>query len=290
LWVASLALRALLAASMALYLIVAFPRTAVFRDLAHWCQHTALPGVGFHVDVHGHTVIGALVAVPAVSMLSMLVVSLARGGHDYRVAHRLLRSGRVGSGPGGSVVIGGLDVVFAAAAGLPSRIIVSIGALTRLDDDELAAALAHERAHIARRHHLILAFAELCYALARLLPGTRTASSELRFHLERDADAWALRHDHDRLALASAICKAATAQPGLAPGFASLEGGRIDRRLAELLDPEQGAPGRIRRRLLDLVAVVAAGVVLASVVTLPAEAVAGEGGTVAAHGHHHCVG
>ena len=89
-------------------------------------------------------------------------------------------------------------------------LVVSAGALARLDDAELAAAIAHERGRIRRRHRYVLLYAELCRVLGRPLPGTARAVRQLRFHIERDADRSAVRGRADRLALASAICRAAT--------------------------------------------------------------------------------
>jgi hypothetical protein len=50
--------------------------------------------------------------------------------------------------------------------------------------------------------------------VARAIPGIRTGERELRFHIQRDADQYAVRTLHDPLSLASAICKAAGA-PGI---------------------------------------------------------------------------
>ena len=101
--------------------------------------------------------------------------------------------------------------------------------------DELAAGLDHERGHIARRHRFVLLFAELCRAPARLVPGTRHAVREVRFHLERDADRWALARRHDPYALAGAICKAGHGQVQQNVRVAALAGGDVGRRLDELL-------------------------------------------------------
>jgi hypothetical protein len=88
----------------------------------------------------------------------------------------------------------------------------------------------------------VLVIAEICRSLARMLPGTRRAVDELIFHLERDADRWALERKHDPIALASAICKAA--QPRMsAPGaLLTLGGGAVTRRVRQLL--EATTPGR----------------------------------------------
>jgi beta-lactamase regulating signal transducer with metallopeptidase domain len=123
-------------------------------------------------------------------------------------------------------------------------VLVSAGAMLELDDDELQAALAHERAHIARRHRYVLAYGELCRALAQLLPGTRRAVDELAFHLERDADRWALAHRAERRALAAALRKSASPRREARSFVMALRGARVEERLDEILSgPERPARG-----------------------------------------------
>jgi Zn-dependent protease with chaperone function len=51
-----------------------------------------------------------------------------------------------------------------------SRVVVSVGALDRLDDRELRAVLAHEQAHLRARHDLVLeAFTALHMAFPRFV-------------------------------------------------------------------------------------------------------------------------
>jgi Zn-dependent protease with chaperone function len=50
------------------------------------------------------------------------------------------------------------------------RIVFTTGALRRLDGRQLDAVLAHERAHLAGRHHMVIMFAE---ALRAAFPHTR---------------------------------------------------------------------------------------------------------------------
>lgn len=139
---------------------------------------------------------------------------------------------------------------------------VSAGALARLDDAELAAAIAHERAHIRRRHRYVALYAELCRVLGRPLPGTTHAVRELRFHLERDADRCAVRGRADRLALASAICKAATV-PTRSAGIATLGGDGTVARVHELLDGDAASRARGLRALAAGAASLAVGAALA---------------------------
>jgi hypothetical protein len=113
--------------------------------------------------------------------------------------------------------------------------VVSAGALTSLDDGELYAGLDHERGHIDRRHRWVLVAAAVLRGLARPLPGTRAAAEELAFHLERDADRFALRRDNEPLDLATAICKAAGGA-NLGVTAMALNGGGAARRVRQLLE------------------------------------------------------
>ncbi|WP_243437291.1 M48 family metalloprotease, partial [Streptomyces sp. FH025] len=69
--------------------------------------------------------------------------------------------------------------------GEPGRIVVTSGMLRALSGPERAALLAHERAHLAARHHLFLALAEHA---ADLHPALRPLRAPLGYHLERWAD------------------------------------------------------------------------------------------------------
>ncbi|MER5864356.1 M56 family metallopeptidase [Kitasatospora sp. NPDC002040] len=116
--------------------------------------------------------------------------------------------------------------------GRHSRIVVSRGALTALTPPQLAAALAHERAHLTGRHHLATCAAE---ALARTfapLPLGRLVSAEVRTLLEMAADDRALRA-HGPHALAGAMGVVAT---GLAPAAALTAGHQALARIERLAD------------------------------------------------------
>ncbi|MEU5164104.1 M56 family metallopeptidase [Streptomyces sp. NPDC020875] len=105
--------------------------------------------------------------------------------------------------------------------GRERRIVVTRGALERLTDEQLRAVLAHERAHIEGRHHLVRLAAE---AFARAFPGlplARRAREQTALLLEMIADDRALR-GHSRDALATAMCEVAA---GRAPRSALGAGG-----------------------------------------------------------------
>ena len=56
-----------------------------------------------------------------------------------------------------AVVLDAAQPVAYCLPGRPATIVVSSGALAVLDRGQLAAVLAHERAHLASRHHLLIA-------------------------------------------------------------------------------------------------------------------------------------
>lgn len=281
-WLAAVCLRALVALFVALFVVFYVPTTVLFDLVTHWCWHTALPLVTSHLGLSGHSVGDVALLAPilglAVSLLSVCV-GLWRA---TRAISRWVRRTSIGPGPGESLIVGENDIVVAAAGLRHPRVIVSAGALTCFDDEELAASLEHERGHIARRHRFVLVVAEISRSLARMLPGTRRAVAELIFHLERDADRWALERKHDPTALASAICKAARPRAIAGGALLTLSGGAVSRRVRQLLECSS-LPAR--RARLDVLAatmvllVVGLGAALPSA-TIAAIGMAGQGSTV----------
>jgi hypothetical protein len=264
LWGAALGLRALAVVGTVAGALVLLHPGHLLRAVAEW---PCAP----HHQVAGH----AAAALGGLALTISLVWALARVVHATLAVRRLVRS-PLGEGPGGSVIVGGDDVLLAAAGMTRPTLVVSAGALARLDDAELAAAMAHERAHIRRRHRYVLLYAEVCRVLGRPLPGTARAVRELRFHIERDADRSAVRGRADRLALASAICKAATGG-ATGAGIAALGGDGTAARVRELL--QDSAPP-VAARGLRALATATVALAVGAALSMPA-AVAGLGDPVA---------
>ena len=135
------------------------------------------------------------------------------------------------------------------------RIVVSTAALAALGPQELTAVIAHERAHIGGRHHLVLAYAE---ALERAFPRVRlfrAGAAELRRLVEMAADDAAANRT-DALTLAGALLDMAGARTPAAALAAA--GGDAADRVRRLLDPR-----RPLSRAVGAVAVLAGGVALA---------------------------
>jgi hypothetical protein len=120
------------------------------------------------------------------------------------------------------------------------RVVVSRGLLEVLEPAERRALFAHERAHLAGRHHRFLLVVQLAARANPALAPLRTAVS---FTTERWADEEAAARIGDRRAVARAIGRAGLVTRG-AP-VATLAGlasaGPLPRRVAALLAP---APAR----------------------------------------------
>ncbi len=275
-WLAVLALRALLAVIVAIALLSYLPATQLFEAITAWCLDGITPLFTSHRGVSGHGLGEAALLVPgAVLTLSGLwaLTALARGA---RAVAGWLRRSAVGTGPGESLIVDGSDVLVAAAGLRAPRIVISVGALTQFDDAELAVSLEHERGHIVRRHRYLLVTANLLLAFARFIPGSRQAFQRLRFHLERDADEFALRRGGDSLALASAICKAAGSTAAPSTALAHLAGADTASRLRLLLRPHRSA-SVIARWSSGGLAILVVGGVMAAAGTVPGLASAGIG-------------
>ncbi|HET7016632.1 MAG TPA: M56 family metallopeptidase [Streptosporangiaceae bacterium] len=148
-------------------------------------------------------------------------------------------------------VPGALVVDHPAAAaycvpGLRSAIVISAGALDLLDADELAAVLAHERAHLRARHDLVLLpFTALLKAF-RWSAIARAANAEVALLVEMLADDRARKRRPAR-ELATALLRVGASGGGVAPAGAlavsgstsagSLADGELAARVTRLLRP-----------------------------------------------------
>ncbi|MFI1583473.1 M48 family metalloprotease [Embleya sp. NPDC020630] len=151
-WALALAARAAVAIGLVLTAVICLPDTPRF---AHWVRelpHQVVTGVG-----DTELALGGLAFLTLAAIARRLRACL-------RGARTPLRPLPL-TGPGGSIVVGDREVLMAAVGRRRRSIVVSAGALAALDDDELAAGLAHEQGHISRAHHWWQAGAEVCRLL-----------------------------------------------------------------------------------------------------------------------------
>jgi Zn-dependent protease with chaperone function len=173
-------------------------------------------------------------------------------------------------------VPGALVVDHPAAAayclpGLRSAIVISAGTLDLLDADELAAVLAHERAHLRERHDLVLLPFLALLSAFRWAGIARQAYRAVSLLIEMHADDRALRQRPAR-ELATALLRVGAAGGGGVPSGALAVAGRAEEcevaaRVIRLLRPAPGLSNAVR----SLVFATAAAVVFvpAALLVLP---------------------
>lgn len=183
--------------------------------------HLALVGVGFAV---------------AAILVGTLVRSLLHALRAQRRHRELLTlvARNDPAAPGALV----LDHPCAAAYCLPGvrpRVVVSAGTLRLLDRAELAAVLAHERAHADERHDLVvLPFTALCRALP-WASWVRAAQDTVSLLVEMRADDRARRLHQDG-PLAAALLRFAEAPTRVTPpGALGVADRHLDARVQRLL-------------------------------------------------------
>ncbi|MGC4890563.1 M48 family metalloprotease [Micromonospora sp. DT227] len=179
---------------------------------------------------------------------------LLADGWRRLATHRRLRA--VGTAEHGLVVADWSAPLAAAVPGRPGRsghLLVTTGLLRLLDAEERRVVLAHEQAHLAHRHHRLVAATAAAAAVNPLLAPVRES---VAFLVERwaDEDAAAAVDDRDLAAQAVARASLAMAEPGPAAAL-GINGGAAVLRVRALTEP---APTP-RRRLLVGPALLGAG-------------------------------
>jgi Zn-dependent protease with chaperone function len=177
------------------------------------------------------------------ALLCWVLVAACAGVLQARRRHRTLLTLLAHGDP---KVPGALVVDYPTAAayclpGLRSRIVVSVGTLELLGRGELAAVLAHERAHLRERHDLVL----LPFtALRRAFPRSATCTDAhlaVALLVEMLADDHTLRTRPAR-ELVSALVRFGTAGTCPAPAGALAAGGEVAARVSRLMQPVRPLP------------------------------------------------
>jgi Zn-dependent protease with chaperone function len=202
---------------------------------------------GIPVQV-GLVVLAGLVTAGLVVLATRLGRDLRRARrHTHRHADAARLVGQVDDALG-AVVVEVPERLAYAVAGRPHTIVLSRATLDALDDAQLHAVLAHERAHLAGRHHLLLAVAR---ALAVTMPRIRlftVGSSELSRLVEMRADDAAARGHGTRTVFGALLALAGgPAPPGRA--LAAADTAVADRAERLMFPP---TPGQLRSTRLRL--------------------------------------
>jgi Zn-dependent protease with chaperone function len=116
--------------------------------------------------------------------------------------------------------------------------VLTTAALRVLDDAELAAVLAHERAHLRGRHHLVVAPGRVFRLAFPFVPGFRWGHDEVARLVEMLADDTAARRCERRALAAALVALAGDPRPSTSPRAAfSIAGQSVSGRVKRLLGP-----------------------------------------------------
>lgn len=137
------------------------------------------------------------------------------------------------------------------------RIVVTTGARDLLSDDQLEAALDHERAHLTRRHHLMVLAAEVVAAALRWPRLLQQYPGTARLLVELVADEHAARR-HGKRTVATALLEISCADSSTRRVGLAMSGTGTTLRIRRLLDQQRRPPHRAVAVLLLSTAMVLA--------------------------------
>ncbi|MFC4013424.1 M56 family metallopeptidase [Nonomuraea purpurea] len=191
---------------------------------------------------HAWDPLHVLALIAGLTALAVLVVVLIMAGLQAlraRRRHRMLLALISHENPGvpGVRVLDHPSAAAYCVPGLRSQVVVSEGALKLLSEDEMAAVLAHEAAHVRERHDLVLLpFA----ALRRALPWSKVAADaqgQVELLVEMAADDRARRYCSPRR-LATALLRFGTAGAMPTPhGMMGVHAHNVMARVDRLIKP-----------------------------------------------------
>lgn len=161
------------------------------------------------------------------------------------------------------MVVDGAQPVAYCLPGRPATIVVSSGALALLDREQLGAVLAHERAHLAGRHHLLIALTRGFAAAFPAVPLFARGTGHVSRLAEMCADDAAARRSGRGTLLAALLAMATgAAVPAHALGASACA---VTARLHRLIDdPGPARRARCRITLASVTVLLALAPVLAA--------------------------
>jgi len=190
----------------------------------------------------GLTLAGAVAARTALTAATYL---RAAGRQALRHAQTARLAGKPDPALGAVLVEHSQPAAYCVAGRQPT-VIVTTGAVQALDPGQLDAVLAHERAHLAGRHHWLVAMAGIGRQVLPFLPLLRDAEAQVARLVELHADDAAARGRDPRLLATALVVLATPASP--APALAASATDSVQR-IHRLLGPCEPL-GTARRQLL----------------------------------------
>jgi Zn-dependent protease with chaperone function len=198
-----------------------------------------------------HWVTLTLAAVLATELVGVLLLSWVRTARTRRRHRELLELVvRPAELPDARLLEHPAPVAFCIPGARP-LLVLSSGMVAELDDAQLAAVVAHERAHLREHHHLYLLPFVAWEAALPVLPAAARAHAAVRTLVEMRADDVALGSlpgPAPRRTLAEAIVVAADGAggAGVPSGALAVTGSAVGARVLRLLEPPPPLPGWAR--------------------------------------------
>lgn len=236
-------------------LVIPWPRAVdAVCSLWRWCSEALRGEYGVVGHLAGGVVVGVLllVAARAAALLARAARSIRIGRQRYREAVTLV------GGHSATLGVTVLDRPEPAAYLVPGRrrrIVVTTGALALLSADELAAVVAHERAHAAGRHHLLRDGAGLLQHAFPRIELFAVARRQIARLVEMHADQVAAA-GHAPIDLARALVSMATGTAAPSDALAATGGDAVER-VHRMLRPPTPLHRGVRLGLLAAMGAVA---------------------------------
>ena len=179
----------------------------VCRSVAgHACAQTVYSSAAFELALAAIAVIAAL----ATALLAWRYGRRVQQGRRQTRAHAEAAriAGRKLPGVTAAVVLDAPRPAAYCVPGRPGTIVLTSGALALLDPAQLAAVLAHERAHLASRHHLLIALTRGLAAVFPAVPLLAQGPENVTRLAEMGADDAATRHSGRRTLMTALLVMA----------------------------------------------------------------------------------
>jgi uncharacterized membrane protein/Zn-dependent protease with chaperone function len=234
------------------------PRTVAASCLAR-LQRTMSGDAGIAPQITLLAIAAAVTVAAAIIGVRLVtaVLGMRARAHEHARAVRLVGHR---TGEADVVMVEAAKAAAYCVAGRPPVIVVTSAARAALDDRQLAAVLAHERAHLAGHHAVIVSVLRALAAVFPRISLITEGEQQVSRLLEMCADDVAARR-HSSRALLSGLITLCTAAPAEALAAADLAVLARAERLAR--PPKESMKVKTRAALTSVIAIMAAGPLIA---------------------------
>ena len=234
------------------------PRTVAASCLAR-LQRTMSGDAGIAPQITLLAIAAAVTVAAAIIGVRLVtaVLGMRARAHEHARAVRLVGHR---TGEADVVMVEAAKAAAYCVAGRPPAIVVTSAARAALDDRQLAAVLAHERAHLAGHHAVIVGALRALAAVFPRISLITEGEQQVSRLLEMCADDVAARR-HSSRALLSGLITLCTAAPAEALAAADLAVLARAERLAR--PPKESMKVKTRAALTSVIAIMAAGPLIA---------------------------